>query len=132
MQAFFFSRFLNSDWKEWLRVTRLFLTWEEVLLCHLSIPVIWWPVLFSPLLNLLNLLSAGNDDFYNPRIWPGGEEGRLDQHIHQDTLWLFLLPSEWFSWHLASFWQFLTGIWTCHAFDLNRVTKMPLVNFMGF
>ena len=44
------------------------LTWEEVLLCHLSIPVIWWHVLFSPLLNLLNLLSAGNDDFYNPRI----------------------------------------------------------------
>lgn len=25
-----------------------------------------------------------------------------------------------------------TGIWTCHAFDLNGVTKMPLVNFMGF
>lgn len=70
--------------------------------------------------------------FIIQRIWPKAEEGRLDQPIPQESLWLFFLPSEWFSWHLASLWQLLTGLWTCHAFNQNRVTKMPLVNFMGF
>lgn len=101
----------------WQRTTWLFLTVEEMLVCHLNSLNYHLVLCYS---TSLESSFSWKQPILCPKDLTQSWKARSVQPMHQESLTLLL---EWFSWHSTFF---------CHSPQyLNSVSEMPLINFTG-